>query len=79
MKRPGEAPMGSDHKPDLPPGLAREDSWRELGKANADRLRLAQALRLLRDTTSPGGYVENVCVSALNDCGIEDPPEEDHA
>ncbi len=42
----------------------------------ADRLRLAQALRVIRD--SGGLYSANVATAALDECGIADPPEEDH-
>jgi hypothetical protein len=46
--------------------------------AEAQVLRLAQALRLLRDTTAPGGYVENVCIRALAEACVPDPPDEEH-
>ena len=45
----------------------------------AESLRLAQALRLLRDTTSNGSYVYNTAVRALAEAAIPEPPEEDHA
>lgn len=45
----------------------------------AQRDRLAQACRLLRDTTSTGSYVHNVVSEALAVTGIPDPDEiEDH-
>ncbi len=43
----------------------------------ASRLRLAQGLRVLRDTSSD--YAEYVATRALEEAGIGDPPEEDHA
>lgn len=42
----------------------------------AVQLRLAQALRVIRD--SGGAYSTNVAAAALAECGIPDPPEEDH-
>ena len=42
----------------------------------AQRDRLAQALRLLRDTTSEGGYVNNVAVAALTEARIPDPEDD---
>ena len=58
-------------------GVAARVLVRELARSEARVLRLAQALRLLRDTTS-GAYISNVAQAALDACGISDPPEEDH-
>ena len=41
--------------------------------AKAACLRLAQALRLIRDTTD--GYPSNVAARALREAGIPDPPD----
>lgn len=54
------------------------ESWRALPDYLDPQLRLAQALRLLRDTSEEGGYVQNVCKRALLEAGVPDPPEEDH-
>lgn len=54
-----------------------KESWEALNQPVVDPLlRLAQALRLLRDTTE--GYVRNVAARALLEAGVPDPPEEDH-
>lgn len=65
------------------PACAEDDLQAELTvlraraeQAEAQRLRLAQALRILRDTTR--GFAANVADRALAEAGIVDPPEEDH-
>jgi len=45
---------------------------------SASHLRLAQGLRVIRDTTSITGYVANVAARALEEAGVNDPPDEDH-
>ncbi|HSX23179.1 MAG TPA: hypothetical protein VLE97_10450 [Gaiellaceae bacterium] len=42
----------------------------------ARELRLAQGLRVIRDTT--GEYAANVASRALIEAGVPDPPDEDH-
>jgi hypothetical protein len=48
-----------------------------VGRLEAQMLRLAQGLRVLRDTGSE--YTRNVATAALEEAGIPDPPEDDHA
>lgn len=43
----------------------------------AQSLRLAQALRVIRDTTLSNDYVVNVATRALAEAGVPDPPPEE--
>ena len=54
------------------------DLGRFVAQVVGQRDRLAQALRLLRVTSSEDSYVYNVAVAALTEAGIPDLPEEDH-
>lgn len=48
----------------------------ELERLEAKVLRLAQGLRVIRDST--GDYPSNIARRALEEAGVPDPPEEDH-
>lgn len=50
----------------------------EYGRAVAQRDRLAQACRLLRDTSSVDSYTYSVVAAALDESGVPEPSEEDH-
>ena len=63
--------MSGDANRQLLRGRARD----VLAEVKAQRDRLAQALWLLRDTTSEGSYAHTVVTRALEEARIDEPEE----